>query len=342
MTGRERFRAIVKKESAACGFWQGIPHQESEEKLFPYFGVKDNFELGLKLGSVCRFVSPEACGMWTRKDYPQFDPFNVKEYGPRGLTSLGQEGVFAGCYDPAEIHGYHWPTPGDCDFTRTLGEIDKTLAAGQAVLSGTWGSIFSNTWNFFGMENCLIRMSEAPETVLAVTRHLADFYLEANEKLFALAGDRIDALFIGNDFGSQRDLLISPEYFERFFMPFIQEFIDQAHRYGYFLVLHSCGSIYRIIPRLIEAGVDVLHPVQAMAARMDAESLAPYRDQVVFMGGVDTQRLLPFASPAEVRREVRRLKNIFGPHYILSPSHEAVLPNVPPENIAAMAEAAGE
>jgi uroporphyrinogen decarboxylase len=342
LTAREHFRAITKKESKTCGFWQGLPHQDSEEKIFSYFGVKDTFELGLKLGSGCRFVQPEACGMWQRKDYPQFDPFNVKQYGQRERTSLGQEGVFADCYDLAEIHGYHWPTAADCDFTLTLEEIDKTVAEGQAVLSGTWGSIFSNTWNFFGMENCLIRMVEAPETVLAVTSHLAEFYLEANEKLFALAGNKIDALFIGNDFGSQLDLIISPEYIETFFFPFIKKFIDQAHQHGYFFVLHSCGSIYRLIPRLIELGVDVLHPIQAMAAHMDADSLSQYQDRIVFLGGVDTQRILPFGTPDEVRREVRRLKKIFGPHYIVSPSHEMILPNIPPENIAAMAEAALE
>jgi hypothetical protein len=70
-----------------------------------------------------------------------FDPFNVAQIGNVKRTSLGQEGVFADCEDVEEIHAYHWPTVADCDFTQTLGEIDRTLEAGQAVLSGTWGSI---------------------------------------------------------------------------------------------------------------------------------------------------------------------------------------------------------
>jgi uroporphyrinogen decarboxylase len=104
------------------------------------------------------------------------------------------------------------------------------------------------------------------------------------------------------------------------------------------VVLHSCGSIDRVIPRLIDAGVEVLHPIQAMAKDMDAESLAQkYKGKIVFMGGVDTQRLLPFGSEDDIRKEVRRLKGLFGPNFIVSPSHESILPDVPPENIAVLA-----
>jgi uroporphyrinogen decarboxylase len=135
------------------------------------------------------------------------------------------------------------------------------------------------------------------------------------------------------------DLLISPEAFERFLLPYITKLVEQAHRHGHYLVMHSCGSIYRVIPQLIRAGVDVLHPLQAMAKNMDAESLSQYQGKVIFMGGVDTQRILPFGTPEEVREEVLRLRKLFGPNYIVSPSHETLLPNVPPENVAAMVEA---
>jgi uroporphyrinogen decarboxylase len=96
-------------------------------------------------------------------DYPMFDPFNVAQMGNVKRASLGQEGVFADCEDVEEIHAYHWPTVAGCDFTQTLREIDRTIEAGQAVLSGTWGGIFSNTWNFFGMENCFVKIHTGPE-----------------------------------------------------------------------------------------------------------------------------------------------------------------------------------
>ena len=153
----------------------------------------------------------------------------------------------------------------------------------------------------------------------------------------------MDAIFFGNDFGSQLDMLISPTMFDKFVMPHFCRITEQAKSRGYKVVLHSCGAIERVIPRLIDAGVDALHPIQAKATNMDAESLAAkYRDKMVFIGGVDTQDILPFGTPQQIRDEVRRLKSVMGPNFVVSPSHETLLPNVPPENVEAMAQAALE
>jgi uroporphyrinogen decarboxylase len=117
--------------------------------------------------------------------------------------------------------------------------------------------------------------------------------------------------------------------------------IELAKSYGLKVMLHSCGSISRIIPALIDAGVDAIHPIQAKAKGMDAESLArEYRKDLIFVGGVDTQELLPFKTPVEVYEEVKRLRRIFGEGFVVSPSHEALLPNVSPENVIAMRDAA--
>jgi uroporphyrinogen decarboxylase len=279
-----------------------------------------------------------------------FDPMNVAAHKSAAQTSgsgyatiMHGEAVFAECEDVETVHRYHWPTVDDCDFTETLQEINRTVDAGQAVLCSTWGSIFSNTWNFFGMENCLVKMFTDPDVVKAVTGHLTDFYLAANEALFSQAKGKIDSIFIGIDLGSQRDLLVSPETFDEFLLPFIKKLIDQARLYGLHITMHSCGSIYRVIPRLIDAGVEILHPIQALAKNMDAESLASqYNGKVVFMGGIDTQQILPFGTPEEVRAEVRRVKKLLGPNYIVCSSHETLLPNVPIENVEAMVEAAME
>jgi uroporphyrinogen decarboxylase len=92
---------------------------------------------------------------------------------------------------------------------------------------------------------------------------------------------------------------------------------------------------------IIDAGVDGIHPLQAKAAGMDAVTLSrEFGRDLVFMGGVDTQQLLPFGKPKEIMEEVRRLIDIFGPDYIISPSHEALLSNVSPENLLAMSRVA--
>jgi uroporphyrinogen decarboxylase len=184
-------------------------------------------------------------------------------------------------------------------------------------------------------------MYENPKLVEAVTDRVCQFYYEANELVFAQAGHLVDGFFFGNDFGTQRDLICGPTQFDRFVLPWFRRFTEQGHRHGYQVILHSCGSVYRVIDRLIEAGVDCLHPLQALAARMDAETLArAFRGRVAFMGGIDTQQLLVHGTPDQIAAEVYRVIDLLGPCLIVSPSHEALLPNVSPENVLAMATAA--
>ena len=168
-----------------------------------------------------------------------------------------------------------------------------------------------------------------------------DIYLTANGELYKRFAERIDAVFFFNDMGTQQDTMISTELFRYFVLPGLKKLIDQAKSYSLKVALHSCGSIERFIPDMINAGVDVLHPIQANARNMDAKELqSKYGRDLIFMGGLDTQNILPFGTPDEVRAEVTRLKNIFGKHFILSPSHEALLKNVSGENVSAMANEA--
>ena len=137
--------------------------------------------------------------------------------------------------------------------------------------------------------------------------------------------------------GTQQDLLFSPAQFDEFFREPFARLIALAKRHGYPVLLHSCGAVSKLVPRLLEIGTDGLHPLQANAQGMQAQSIASeYRDQLVFVGGVDTQELLPSAGPEGVRDEVHRLIDLFGARFIASPSHEGVLPNVPLENLVAI------
>jgi len=339
MTNRERFTRIMNRQSDHCGFWHGNPNPASRDYIFSHFHVSDDFELGKTLGDTCRWVMPCEHGMWNHPEgKPMFDVLGGKK-----RVSLGQPGVFADCEDVAEVETFEWPDEKYIDFTKTIEEIDRTIAADQAVLSGSWSCFFHNVCDFFGMENYFIKMYTNPDVVEAVTEHVVDFYLRINERLFEQAADKIDMFFFGNDFGSQLDTLISPECFDKFVMPGFQKFTEQAHRFGMKVLLHSCGSIDRVIPRLIDAGVDALHPIQARAVNMDAENLSKkYNGKIVFVGGVDTQQLLPFGTPQQVRDEVHRLRDLFGPNYVVSSSHESILPGVTCENIQAMADAAAE
>lgn len=337
MNSRERIRAIIARSPAdRVGFWLGNPHPDTWPIYHAYFGTTTQEEVQRKLGDDFRWICPQFLPSTYRhpEGRAMFD-LGIKK------TAHGQSGPFADCEDVREVEAYEWPRVEYLDFTETLEALRNAGDFYRA--SGMWTSFYHDVMNLFGMESYMVKMYTHPDVVHAVTDHVCQFYYDANERFFAEAGDLIDGFFFGNDFGTQLDLICGPKQFDEFILPWFRRFTEQGHRHGYQVILHSCGSIYKVIDRLIDAGVDCLHPLQAKARNMEAERLArEFKGRIAFLGGVDTQELLIKATPAQVKEEVRRLKALLGPHYIVSPSHEALLPNVPPENVVAMAEAALE
>jgi len=145
---------------------------------------------------------------------------------------------------------------------------------------------------------------------------------------------------IGNDFGSQNGLMVDPDSLREHVFPGTKKLVDQAKSYGLKVIHHSCGSIFPIIDDLAELGVDVIHPIQALAQDMDAPNLkAHFFGRTAFCGGVDAQHLLVNGKPDEVTRKVHELKELFPTGLIISPSHEAILADIPPANIKALFDA---
>ena len=172
--------------------------------------------------------------------------------------------------------------------------------------------------------------------VHAVTDKVCEFYYEANERFFAAAGDLMDGFFFGNDLGSQAGLVCGPACLEEFVFPWMRRFVDQGHRHGYQVALHSCGAV-RVIGVSI-AAVELLPPIQALAEDADCCATLPFNRRRPVMGGIDTQKLLTHGTPEQFRADVRRVRSLLGPNLIISPSHEAILPNVPPENVEALVQ----
>lgn len=337
MNSRERIRAIIWGEAAdRCGFWLGVPHADTWPLLHKYFGTDTEEELRRKLGDDFRWICPQFFP--TTYQHP-----DGKQIFDEGLDRKkhGSVGPLAECEDIEEVESFPWPNPEYLNFDAYL---ERLRNAGDVYrASGFWTCFYHNIMDLFGMENYMVKMYTHPEVVHAVTDHVCEFYYEANERFFKAAGNMFDGFFFGNDFGTQLDLICGPKQFDEFIMPWFRKFTEQAHHHGYQVILHSCGAIHKVIGRLIGVKVDCLHPIQAKAAFMDAETLAAdFKGQIAFMGGIDTQELLVRGTPTEVKEDVRRIKQLLAPRLIVSPSHEAILPNVPPENIAAMAEAALE
>ena len=335
MTARERVTAKFKKKDGPGVFWTGHPNGAT----IPIYAEKWNIEPSREaiysfLGDDCRWVMAD--GAYNHPEgHSPFIP-NVGEERERSDA----KNFLAGAETVAEIEKFTWPDVKYLDFSGIYQEIDKF--PDKMVFTGMWCPFFHNIADLFGMENYFIKMHFNPAVVEAATEYAVDYYVRANEKFFSGLGDRADVMFFGNDFGTQLDLFISPEYFKRFILPHFKRIINVGKKYGKIVMLHSCGSVYRIIPDLIDAGVDALHPIQAKAAGMDAASLVQYKNDLTFVGGIDAQTFFVNASPTQIKDEVRRVRGLLEPCIIVSPSHEEILPNVPAENIFAMTEAARE
>ncbi len=328
---REKILKLFRGDNSdLCGLWLGNPHPDVVRICCEYFGVSDFEGVRVRLGDDCRWVMGE--------DYYKHPQGKTLFELFLGDVMGGRKRPLAYCESVEDVEHYPWPNLDYLDFKKMKHSlIDKRR---YVRFGGMWSPFFHLVSDLFGMEQYFINMYCNPKIVEAVTEHVVDFYLEANRLCFEECSGEIDVFFFGNDFGTQLDLLISPEMFKKFVLPYLRKLVGLAKSYSLPVMLHSCGSIVKVIPDLIDIGIDALHPLQAQARGMDAETLArQFKGKLTFVGGVDTQNLLINGSTDDIRREVYYLRRTFGERYIVSPSHEAILPNVPPQNIEAMAKA---
>jgi len=185
------------------------------------------------------------------------------------------------------------------------------------------------------------------EYVREVFARQCDIALGNLEKVHAAIGDAIDVLFVtGTDFGTQRGPFISPAAYRDLYKPFHVRVNAWVHEHTTWKTfIHSCGGVEPLIGDFIEAGFDILNPVQCSAEGMDPEHLkSTYGADIVFWGGgVDTQKTLPFGTPQEVRDEVRRRVEVFaeGGGFVFNAIHN-IQANTPIANVMAMFEAFDE
>ena len=203
-----------------------------------------------------------------------------------------------------------------------------------------YGSHFEKAYFSRGIENFLADMVGEPEQ----TRKLLNKIIEKNLVMLEnfLAVPEIDGVLLGSDWGSQLDLLMSPDVWQEMIRPGEQREYDLIHSYGKDVWVHSCGNIERIIPSLVEMKLDVLNPIQPEA--MDIAKLKrQYGDKLTFWGGISTQQTLPYGTPDAVRAEARGVRDLMSRNggYIFSPA-QSIQADVPVENFLALLEVARE
>jgi uroporphyrinogen decarboxylase len=213
-----------------------------------------------------------------------------------------------------------------------------------AIMAGFGGNLLE--WGQFlcRIDVFLADLIENPAKAEALLDRLTELHLASLEKFLDTIDGYVQIIQMGDDLGTQLAPQISPEMYRRFFKPRHKRIYERVRRReGIHLFLHSCGAIADLLPDLIEAGVEIINPVQTSARGMDPERLKREfgRDLTFWGGGCDTQHLLPDGTEREIDDQVRRRMEIFGPGggFVFTQVHN-ILPNVPPRNIVAMIEAA--
>jgi hypothetical protein len=186
-----------------------------------------------------------------------------------------------------------------------------------------------------------------PDYIKAIFARQTDIALENFRRLHEVIGDNLDAVFVcGTDFGTQDSTFCAPEQFDDLWLPYYRKINDWVHAHTSWKTFkHSCGAVETFISRFIDAGFDIINPVQVSAKGMDPVHLkSTFGKELVFWGGgVDTQKTLPYATPQKVREEVLRLCEIFARDggFVFNTVHN-IQANVPVENIIAMVDAIRE
>ena len=237
------------------------------------------------------------------------------------------------CLTPETFADHPWPDPQRPSRFSALAENLKRRPEKFHV--GAIGfSLFERAWALRGMENLLVDFFERPEFVAALLDEILEFNIRAVEACLKTCPD-VDAVYFGDDFGTQLGLLMGAERWREIFRPRVARQYGAVRAAGKKVLIHCCGKVVEILDDFAEAGVNCFNPFQPEV--MDVyDLLARYHGRLAFFGGISTQRLLPHGSVAEVEQEVDRLlaAGLRG-GYIIAPAHD-IPGDARPENVAAM------
>jgi len=267
---------------------------------------------------------------------------------------IRQDPIDEATLDPADNCEEFGPIS-DADLAHLQAQVQRLMPTGRAIFGDLGGMSFGDIAFVPGptlrhpkgirdLEQWYMSLVSRPRYVYDVFERQCDIALANLERIHAAVGDAITAVFVtGADFGTQQGPLISPKTYRNLFKPFHIQVNDWIHAHtGWKCFIHSCGSIWRLLDDIVDAGFDALNPVQCSAEGMDARRLKEtYGDRITFWGGgIDTQHVLPFGTPDEVRAMVKERIETFGPGggFIFNTIHN-VQAGVPVENILAMYEA---
>lgn len=367
MTPRERWLAVLNRERpdrVPMDYW-ATP--EATDMLARFLGcLADDAVTTPSLSPWGGWASGggwKTAGAWTATEQAVFErlaidavvavqPAYVGPAFPEGTDVFGcrfqdvsyGSGMYAECvYHPlaefdsvAQIEQhYTWPTADWFDYSVIPSQIEGKE---QYPVSGGGSEPFLVYHNLRGMEQAYMDLVLNPELVHFCLGKLFDLCYENTRRIFEQLPGKVDLSYVAEDFGSQEGLLLSPAAIRKFLLPGMKRMIDLIHEGGAHVFFHSDGAVREILPDMIEAGIDILNPVQWRCSGMDrAELKREFGDRLIFHGAVDNQHTLPFGSVEDVSQEVLYNLEVLGAGggYILAPCHNIQTASRP-ENVVAM------
>jgi len=338
MNHRDRFLATIANAPIdRPASWLGLPVPAAEPALMKYFGVKSVDELKIKIDDDIYPIEVPYNFPPSNHIACAFKFAKVSHDDKPDERTLTAPGFFEDYDNPLDVDKFEWPDPAKYLDREESKRRVRAVNDRYARMGILWSAHFQDACSAFGMEHALMVMLTNPEMFKTVINRITEFYLKANEIFYESTKGYLDAVLIGNDFGSQTGLMVDPAMLNEFVFPGTKLLIDQAKSYGLKVMHHSCGSIFPIIDDLHKLGADIIHPIQALAEDMDAPKLkSNFKGKIAFCGGVDAQYMLVKGTPDDVSRKVKELVELFPTGLIISPSHEAILPDIPPANIEAL------
>lgn len=343
MTPKERWLAVLNHElpdRIPMDFW-GTP--EVWDMLKQHFGVTENLEVMKRLRVDYLIpVAPRYVGPTLSPDYDMYgNRHRWISYGGGSYEECIEHRL--GGYDSIdEIEAnYTWPSADWFDFS----VLPEQIAGKDAYpIRGGGSEPFLEYAKLRGIEQAYIDLALNPELVAHCLDRLFDFAYEYTTRIYEAIPGKVNISYVAEDFGGQETLLFSPRIIREVLIPRMKRMIDLAHQAGAYVFFHSDGAIRQIIPDMIEAGIDLLNPLQWRCEGMERDGLKrDFGDQVALHGGVDNQQTLAFGSVEEVRAEVRYNIEVLGVGggYILAPCHNIQIAS-PLANILAMYETGHE
>ena len=347
MNHRERILAAMRHEPVdrlPTDIWAT---GEVWEKLRTALGVSDNLAVydRLDIDGIMGIAPP-----YIGPPCPTIDGVRYDEWG----MGYRQQAYGAGSYDEQivfplqhattieEFEAFPWPSADWYDYAK-LPELAQKYA-GRSVQVG-YTAIFYWHNRLRGLEQSLVDALEYPQMTRFLIQKVSDFFHQYHTRCFEATRGLVDTTQVTDDFGAQAGLMISPKIFDTFYRPGMQRAIDLAHSYGLLVFHHDDGDCRKLLPRLVEMGIDLLNPIQWRCGDWDLVDLkARYGAKLCFHSAVDNQQTLPFGTPDEVRKEVRMLIETLGSDrtgFIVGPCHN-LQPVSPLENIFALYEEANK